>query len=323
MSTICEGKALTSSRKIQLQLRREYKREEIKNIAPCPPAATVDIDIKTRFHQLLNSCEHLKDRHRTVHHKISLRAKHLAEILDEFLKDDSDLLTINCVVYTAVRLLATPAPSKVAEKAELQTKRLDAKLKLERQLVTRIHCVIEYVNSGRRFTTKLRLVARSLKARYHTLNKNTLLTIKQHSLDKIRALTANRKKLVKRYRAVYALPVSSARTLQSFIPHQQQRRSSHSGRNSTSTHKHQSRIFTSFLCGTEPIPPWLTEGRTVLIPKKGDLSNPENYRPITCLNTVYKGVHLHLEPYRPYLERGIRAAGFKTWHCRLQGQSVD
>ncbi|KDR12810.1 hypothetical protein L798_13272 [Zootermopsis nevadensis] len=172
-----------------------HKAEEIKNIAPCPPAATVDIDIKTRFYQLLNSCEYLKDRQRTVHHKISLRAKHLAEmneILDEFLKDDSDLLTINRAVYAAARLLVTPAPFRVAEKAEQQTKRLDAKLKLERQLVSRIHCVIEYVNSGRRFTTKLRLIARSLKAKYHTLNKNTLLTIKQHSLDKIRALTADR-----------------------------------------------------------------------------------------------------------------------------------
>lgn len=33
---------------------------------------------------------------------------------------------------------------------------------------------------------------------------------------------------------------------------------------------------------------WLTRGRTLLIPKKGDLSRPENYRPITCLNTCYK-----------------------------------
>ncbi|XP_053597527.1 uncharacterized protein LOC128668472 [Microplitis demolitor] len=33
---------------------------------------------------------------------------------------------------------------------------------------------------------------------------------------------------------------------------------------------------------------WLVEGRTVLIQKKEDLSDPKNYRPITCLNAFYK-----------------------------------
>lgn len=36
------------------------------------------------------------------------------------------------------------------------------------------------------------------------------------------------------------------------------------------------------------IPKWLCKGRTVLIPKEGDLKDPSNYRPITCLNTCYK-----------------------------------
>jgi hypothetical protein len=36
------------------------------------------------------------------------------------------------------------------------------------------------------------------------------------------------------------------------------------------------------------IPVWLGEGRTVLIPKTNDLSKVEKYRPITCLNTLYK-----------------------------------
>jgi hypothetical protein len=53
-------------------------------------------------------------------------------------------------------------------------------------------------------------------------------------------------------------------------------------------HEHLARIFTEYMRGTRPIPPWLAEGRTVLIPKKGDLSKPQNYRPITCLNTLYK-----------------------------------
>lgn len=55
-----------------------------------------------------------------------------------------------------------------------------------------------------------------------------------------------------------------------------------------SIYKHLARIFSSWLMDGEPIPRWLVEGRTVLIPKKGDLADPKNYRPITCLNTCYK-----------------------------------
>ncbi|XP_066930549.1 uncharacterized protein [Clytia hemisphaerica] len=36
------------------------------------------------------------------------------------------------------------------------------------------------------------------------------------------------------------------------------------------------------------IPEWLTEGVTYLLPKSEDTKNPNNYRPITCLNTIYK-----------------------------------
>ncbi|XP_030949870.1 uncharacterized protein LOC115973767 [Quercus lobata] len=56
----------------------------------------------------------------------------------------------------------------------------------------------------------------------------------------------------------------------------------------TSTHQHLARIFSSYLKSEIPIPQWLVLGRTVLLPKKGDFSNPKNYRPITCLNTLYK-----------------------------------
>ncbi|XP_044732779.1 uncharacterized protein LOC123295469 [Chrysoperla carnea] len=56
----------------------------------------------------------------------------------------------------------------------------------------------------------------------------------------------------------------------------------------TSTHAHLARHFTSYILGFGTFPTWFAEGRTVLIPKKGDLSVPSNYRPITCLNTVYK-----------------------------------
>ena len=38
-------------------------------------------------------------------------------------------------------------------------------------------------------------------------------------------------------------------------------------------------------CGA---PDWLVRGRTVLIPKEGSTGQPDQYRPITCLNTMYK-----------------------------------
>ena len=38
----------------------------------------------------------------------------------------------------------------------------------------------------------------------------------------------------------------------------------------------------------DSIPGLLVKGRTVLIPKEGCQGRPEQYRPITCLNTAYK-----------------------------------
>ena len=38
----------------------------------------------------------------------------------------------------------------------------------------------------------------------------------------------------------------------------------------------------------EKCPHWLTEGLTYLLPKTNDTRNPKNYRPITCLPTMYK-----------------------------------
>ena len=40
--------------------------------------------------------------------------------------------------------------------------------------------------------------------------------------------------------------------------------------------------------GGADIPDWLVRGRTVLIPKEGCEGRPDQYRPITCLNTAYK-----------------------------------
>ena len=38
----------------------------------------------------------------------------------------------------------------------------------------------------------------------------------------------------------------------------------------------------------DAIPEWMTEGRTVLLPKSEDLSSERNYCLITCLNICYK-----------------------------------
>ena len=46
--------------------------------------------------------------------------------------------------------------------------------------------------------------------------------------------------------------------------------------------------FQDILDGISPPPIWFADGVTTLIFKKGDRSRPENYRPITCLPTVYK-----------------------------------
>ena len=40
--------------------------------------------------------------------------------------------------------------------------------------------------------------------------------------------------------------------------------------------------------GVSAVPEWLGEGRTVLIPKSNDRTQVDKYRPITCLNTLYK-----------------------------------
>lgn len=43
-----------------------------------------------------------------------------------------------------------------------------------------------------------------------------------------------------------------------------------------------------FLQSPETIPTYFMEGKTYLIPKNSQLDQPQNYRPITCLQTIYK-----------------------------------
>ena len=46
--------------------------------------------------------------------------------------------------------------------------------------------------------------------------------------------------------------------------------------------------FNEWMVFEESIPEWIATGRTILLPKSDDLSNRADYRPITCLNTMYK-----------------------------------
>ena len=46
--------------------------------------------------------------------------------------------------------------------------------------------------------------------------------------------------------------------------------------------------FCDILIHPHKCPAWLTTGITFLLPKDGDTSNPKNFRPITCLPTMYK-----------------------------------
>jgi len=53
------------------------------------------------------------------------------------------------------------------------------------------------------------------------------------------------------------------------------------------THKHIA-VLSKKLIEEDEIPAWLTAGVTFLIPKNENTENPKNYRPVTCLRTIYK-----------------------------------
>jgi hypothetical protein len=53
-------------------------------------------------------------------------------------------------------------------------------------------------------------------------------------------------------------------------------------------HRHITKNFNTIMEETEKIPVWLTTGITYLLPKSGHSKAVRNYRPITCLTTMYK-----------------------------------
>ncbi|XP_045466652.1 uncharacterized protein LOC123675347 [Harmonia axyridis] len=56
----------------------------------------------------------------------------------------------------------------------------------------------------------------------------------------------------------------------------------------TNVHEALSILLRRSLSDPNLIPNFFTQGQTYLIPKGGDPTNPQNYRPITCLPTLYK-----------------------------------
>jgi len=54
------------------------------------------------------------------------------------------------------------------------------------------------------------------------------------------------------------------------------------------THRHITENFNAIIEEPEKVPDWLTTGITYLIPKSGDNKEVRNYRPISCLMTMYK-----------------------------------
>ena len=59
-------------------------------------------------------------------------------------------------------------------------------------------------------------------------------------------------------------------------------------KNFTSIHDELSAAYNDILKHPEKAPDWLTDGLTYLLPKTEETKNPKNYRPITCLSTMYK-----------------------------------
>jgi len=55
----------------------------------------------------------------------------------------------------------------------------------------------------------------------------------------------------------------------------------------TATHKHIAALFNKLIEEAQ-ILEWLMAGVTFLIPKNKNTENPKNYRPVTCLPTIYK-----------------------------------
>ena len=56
----------------------------------------------------------------------------------------------------------------------------------------------------------------------------------------------------------------------------------------TNAHSDHEKMFNKVILEPDSAPSWFTKGITYLHPKSNETENPKNYRPITCLSTLYK-----------------------------------
>jgi hypothetical protein len=92
------------------------------------------------------------------------------------------------------------------------------------------------------------------------------------------------------------------------------------------THSYNTKFINTITEEPKQMPDWLTTGITYLLPKSGDTKEPKNYRPITCLSTMYKtltgiiagriSVHLEENNLLPAEQKGCHS-GSKGCKDRL------
>ena len=88
----------------------------------------------------------------------------------------------------------------------------------------------------------------------------------------------------------------------------------------TSLQRELANTYNNILKNPEQSPQWLTEGVTFLIPKSEDTENPKNYRPITCLPTMYKVLtSIITERAYTFLESNLLPKVQKGCHRRSYG----
>ena len=80
-------------------------------------------------------------------------------------------------------------------------------------------------------------------------------------------------------------------------------------------------VTNSIIKTPDTAPTWLTEGKTTLIYKKCEESQAKNYRPITCLPTLYKFITMMItdKVYKHLTDSNILAYEQKGCRKRTRG----